>query len=286
MEESILSIFLTTVNNKIGQVTITKPILEVAINRISNYIELIQSIFVFLALTFLGLGLKKEFGQLQSSLYKVFLFTFYIAIFRYLIYQVGFPANIVEGSLSDPSFFSSAFAGGIVRSPIEFLITATFFTILCVKIYQFSINFVFSPQFEKRKFPSKYVSLLYIPLTLIFLLGLRGLSASLRSVIFDSTLRYFRDPDILSDIPTLMMNLNVLLLGFSVVLILCVIIVFLFALLKPINKGMKKGNLLLFFLVLQAAGIIFIIIQKQPLINYSLIIFFITLIFVLALCIF
>ncbi len=269
-------------NNKIGQVTISKPILEIAINRISNYVELIQSILILLALTFLGLGLKKEFGHLKSSLYKAFLFTFYIAVFRYLIYQVGFPANIFEGSLSDPSFFSSAFAGGIVRSPIEFFITVIFFTIICVKIYQYSINFIFSQQFEKRRFSFNYFGILFIPLTLIFLLGLRGLSASLRSVIFDSTLRYFRNPDILSDIPTLMMNLNVLLLGFSVVLILCIIIVCLFALLKPISKGLKKKNLLLFFFVLQGAGIIFIIVQKQPLITYTLIIFFITLIFVFA----
>src|SRR3989339_2107632 len=36
-------------NSKIGQVTITKPILDVAVNRISYSIERIQSIFVFLA---------------------------------------------------------------------------------------------------------------------------------------------------------------------------------------------------------------------------------------------
>ena len=269
-------------NSKIGQVTITKPILDVAVNRISYSIERIQSIFVFLAITFLGLGLRKEFGQLKSSLYKIFLFALYISAFRYLIYQVGFPANILEGSLSDPLYFSSAFAGGIVRSPIEFFISAAFFTLLCIKIYQYSANFVFSPEFEKYKSLIKYFIILLIPLALVFFLGLRGLSASLRSVIFDSTLRYFRDPDILSTAPTLLMNLNVLLLGFSVVLILGLIVVFLIALLKPINKYLSKKYLLMLFLVFQGAGAIFIFMQEQPLINYTTIILVITLIFALV----
>ena len=273
---------LNNKKNKIGQVTITKPLLDVAINRINYLIGLIQSIFVFLAIIFLGLGLRKEFRQLKSPLYKVFLLTLYISGFRYLIYQLGFPANIVEGSLSDPSFFSSAFAGGIVRSPIEFFITALFFAILCVKIYQYSVEYVFSPKIEKHKSLFIYFIILLIPLTLIFFLGLRGLSASLRSVIFDSTLRYFRDPDILSNIPALMMNLNVLLLGSSVVLILTVIVVLQFALMKSLIKHSLKKYLFLLFVVYQGAGVIFVLFQKQPLINYTLIIFFTTLIFVFA----
>jgi len=273
---------LNNLGNKIGQVTITKPILDVAMNKISYSVELIQSILVFLAITFLGLGLRKEFSQLKSSLYKIFLIILYISVFRYIIYKVGFPANIVNGSLADPSYFSSAFAGGIVRSPIEFFITVIFFTMLCLKIFQYSINYVFSRQFEKHKSLIKYFIILFIPLTLVFFLGLRGLSASLRSVIFDSTLRYFRDADILSDGPTLLMNLDVLLLGFSVVLILCAITILLLSLLKPANSNSSKKYLFSLFLVFQGAGAIFIYVQRQPLVDYTLNIFFIGIIFALA----
>ncbi len=266
-------------NNKIGQVTITKPILDVAVNKISFVIELIQSVLVFLAIIFFGLGLRKEFNQLKSSIHKIFVLIVYFSAFRYLIYKLGFPANYLNSNLSDPSYFSSAFAGGIVRSPIEFFITAIFFTILCVKIYQHSINFIFSLQFEKYKASLKIFITFFIPPTLIFFLGLRGLSASLRSVIFDSTLRYFRDPDILPDFPTLLMNLNVLLLGFSVILILNLIVIFQLALLKSARKKISSKHLISLFLILQFAGFVFIIIQRQPLINYTLIILFISLIF-------
>jgi signal transduction histidine kinase len=273
---------LNNKNNKIAQVTITKPILDVTINKTNYLIEVIQSFLVFLAIVLIGMGLRKEFGLLKSSLYKIVLLTLYLSAFRYLIYQLGFPANIVNGSLTDPSYFSSTFAAGFVRSPIEFFITAVFFTILCIKIYQYSVNFIFSLQHEKHNSSGKYFLVLFIPLTVIYFLGIRGLSASLRSVIFDSTLRYFREPDVLSDFPRLFMNLNVLLLGFSVILILSVIIVFLIYMLKPLTKHLFKRTFFLLYIVFQGAGIIFILINKQPLINYTLIILFTTLIFALA----
>ncbi len=273
---------LNNKNNKIGQITISKPILDVAVNDVNSFIEIFQSILVFLAIGFLGLGLRKEFSRLESSLYKIFLLAFYLAAFRFLIYQVGFPANLVGNSLSNPSHFSSAFAGGIVRSPIEFFITAIFFAILCIKIYQYTLKSIFFKKFLTEANHKKYLIILFLPLMLIFLLGLRGLAASLKSVIFDSTLRYFRDPEIFSDASTLLMNLNVLLLGFSVVIVLSVVVVFILAALKPLNRQAAKKYFLILFLIFQGAGTIFIAVQNQPLLNYTLNAIFITIIFALS----
>lgn len=273
---------LNNKNNKIGQITISKPILEVSMNRISSTIEKFQSILVVLAILFFGLGLRKEFIQLRSSLYKAILLTMYLVVFRYLIYQVGFPSNIINGPLSDASFFSSAFAGGVVRSPIEFLLTAIFFAILCVKVYQYGISYIFSLQIEKLKRISKYSLFIGISLILIFFLGLRGLSASIKSVIFDSTLRYFRDPELLPDAQTLVMNLGVLLLGTSVVLILTLIIIYLIAYSRIIKYFSSIKYFVILFFFFQITGLVFILIQKQPLINILVIIFLITVVFALA----
>lgn len=273
---------LNNKNNKIGQITISKPILDVAVNDVNSFIEIFQSILVFLAIGFLGLGLRKEFSRLESYLYKIFLLAFYLAAFRFLIYQVGFPANLVGSSLSNPSHFSSAFAGGIVRSPIEFFITAIFFAILCIKIYQYTLKSIFFKKFLTEANHKKYLIILFLPLMLIFLLGLRGLAASLKSVIFDSTLRYFRNPEIFSDVSTLLMNLNVLLLGFSVVIVLSVVVVFILAALKPLNRHAATKYFLILFLIFQGAGTIFIAGQNQPLLNYTLNAIFITIIFALS----
>lgn len=269
-------------NNKIGQISFTKPLLDGAINKTNSLVDLLQSILVFLGITFLGLGLRKEFSQLKSSPFKIFLLTLYLGSFRFLIYKVGFPANLLENSLSDPSFFSSAFAGGIVRSPIELFITTIFFTILCITIYKYWTEFIFSSRAEKFKLKLTFFSLFLFPLSLIFFVGFRGLGASLRSVIFDSTLRYFRDQEIIANVPTLLMNLNVLLLGFSVVLILVVIILFLLSLLESIRKISLKKLFLVLYLIFILLGLLFVSLQKEPLITHSLQIIFTTLIFALA----
>lgn len=273
---------LNNKNNKIGQITISKPILDVAVNDVNSFIEIFQSILVFLAIGFLGLGLRKEFSRLESALYKIFLLAFYLSAFRFLIYQVGFPANLVGSSLSNPSHFSSAFAGGIVRSPIEFFITAIFFAILCIKIYQYTLKSIFFKKFLTEANHKKYLIILFLPLMLIFLLGLRGLAASLKSVIFDSTLRYFRNPEIFSDVSTLLMNLNVLLLGCSVVIVLSVVVVFILAALRPLNRQIAKKYFCILFLIFQGSGAIFIAVQNQPLLNYTLNAIFITIIFALS----
>ncbi|NWF91020.1 MAG: hypothetical protein HXY50_16360, partial [Ignavibacteriaceae bacterium] len=189
--------------NIIGKVTFTKPILDLTINRLNSQFKIFQSILVTLAIIFFGFGLKQDYLRIKYNSAKIVLLAFYLLVFRYIIYQLEFPSSILPGILSDASYFSSAFAGGWVRSPIEFLITAIFFAILCLKIYHYSTNYFLNGSDEKLKVFSKFFFLIFIPLTIIYFLGLRGLSASIKSVIFDSTLRYFRDPNIIPDLPTL-----------------------------------------------------------------------------------
>ena len=273
---------LNNKNNKIGQVTITKPTLDLALSQINNQISLFQSICVSLIILFLALGVKNDFRQIKNPIHKLFLFTLFIAFFRYIIYLLGFPANLFEGAISDPAYFSSAFADGIVRSPIEFFITAVSFTIICIKVYQEITAFIFSPSFQKHKSVAKYAVFISLVLLVIFFLGLRGLSASLRSVIFDSTLRYFREPDLLSNLPMLMMNFNVLLLGFSVVLILSTIIVYLIALSRQSNNSPIRMNAFAIIILFEFGGLVFVLIQKNPLMNFLQIFLYVLLIFALA----
>lgn len=269
-------------NNKIGQVVIAKPLLDAYLNKTSSIIESIQSIFVFLILVFLGFAFRKEFNQLSSSLYKIFLLTIYLVSFRYIIYRLGFPSNLVEGSLTNPAYFSSAFGGGIVRSPIEFFITAVFFTILCYNVYQYWISKIFE---KSHKWKYNVITTLFvfvITLSLLFFLGFRGLSASLRSVIFDSTLRYFREQDVIFDVPLLVMNVNVLLLSFSVVLILTAIVVFLQSKIRSFIRSNTPNLFFILYVFFIAVGLVFILVQNEPLITYTLLIVFITIIFILA----
>lgn len=275
---------LNNKNNKIGQLTINKPILDTELNNTSFIIEVIQSFLVFLGILFLGFGLRKDFIKLQNPFYKIFLFGFYLAVFRYLIYQVNFPANLSNGELTDPSYFSSTFAGGLVRSPIEFFITSIFFALLCSKIYKEFFDVIISDKFKNFIALHKYWLFLILPSALLYFLGLRGLAAILRSVIFDSTIRYFRQNLLLTDFPVLLMNLNVLLCGFSIVLLLILLITFQLSLIDALRNS--KTYFLFLFLFLLLSGAAFIFIQAEPLINYYQLVFFTILTFSLSAYIF
>ena len=176
-------------NNKIGMVNFFKPSLEVSIGDLRDNTNTIQSIMVIIAFIFLGLGLRFDYKKLKSGLFKITFTAVYFSLFRAVLFFVEFPSNIVTGSLSDPAFFSSAFGGGIVKSPIEFFITALFLLIIAVNAYKLVIDYINN---EPTKIKNVFLfSLPVVVVSFFFFLVLRGLSASIKSVIFDSTFKIF-----------------------------------------------------------------------------------------------
>lgn len=57
----------------------------------------------------------------------------YLVVLRALIFVFGFPSNFLTGTLSDPSYFSSPFGWGIIKSPIEFLTTILFVVLIAIQ---------------------------------------------------------------------------------------------------------------------------------------------------------
>jgi len=271
-------------NNKIGLVTFVKPALDTSVNSLKNQAAIIQSLLVMLGYIFLGFGLRKDYKEIPYRTVRLILFTIYCGVFRVLLYFVGIPSNIIEGSLVEPAYFSSAFAGGIVKSPMEFFITNIFILFISVQAFRYLINYLLEkPQTKKQR--DKLSLILVIPLVLFFLITLRGLIAAIRSVIFDSTLRYFKEPDLLPNIPAMVMNLNILVLGISIVLLLCgYVILSNFIIEKYFAKrdSNKRRQFFFLFAGFQIFGVLYVLLQRQPLITPLLNFFFISLVFALS----
>ena len=269
---------LNTENNKIGMVSFTKPLLNNAITQTKDTASKIQSLLVVLAILFVGLGLYSDFKKLDSYLFKLFLLIIYLAVLRTIIFVVGFPSNFISGSLSDPSYFSSAFGWGIVKSPIEFLTTILFIVIASVQIFRYTRKFLYSTKIFKYKYLGYSIS---IVLPIIIFLILRGLSASIKSIIFDSTIRYFKEPNILPDLPSLIMNFNMLLVAFASVLAIVGLLNLIFKFLNLNTQQLNKSKIVFTF-----AGIALLIgfsfyISNDPLINPAMLFVFVVLLFFL-----
>jgi signal transduction histidine kinase len=217
------------------------------------------------------MGLKSDYRKVKSKTFKFILIFIYLSLFRAVLFLVGIPGKLFIGSLSDPSYFSSAFAWGIVKSPLEFLTTNLFILILGIQFFRYAKQF-FENNIKKRNlFVSVFFSLLYS--ILIFLL-IRGLSSAIKSVIFDSTIRYFKEPNILPDLPSLVMNLNILLLGFTVILIILGLITLIFRNLIPNQKEINKKQIFIILLSVTLAVFIAFLISKEPLVTSFLLFVF------------
>ena len=271
---------LNNKNNKIGSVNLYKPSLDLSINSLLDTANKVQSILAALALLLIAFGFRNEFKSVKSRSIKLLLFTIYCVGFRIVLYYIGIPSNLISGPLTDPANFSSIFAGGVVKSPAEFLITNIFLLLILIQAYRYVIDFVKQVVFTKFK-KVLFFSLTTIPVIVLFLLTIRGLSASVKSIIFDSTIRYFKEPNLIPNLPSIVMNLNTLLIGVSAVLFLCLTLIFLLSFFKQ-NKKSLNIVITAIFIVVQILGYIFILRQHEPLITPLINFIFISLVFLVT----
>jgi len=270
------------INNqrKIATVIFEKPAVDFILNETNKKLNTLQLILLFLIFLNLIWILFPRIKNLKNNLAKFFSYSVIAASIRLLLFVFNFPSSYLRNSLTNASYFSSTFAFGIVRSPLEF--TITIITLLI--IVSMGFNYAFKYYLSGK---SKNSWKMFIPLWLIFsfliLLVWRGLGASLRSVIFDSTIRYFKEFNLIPDAPTFLMDLNILLLGISAILFSLILFLLLFSF-NPF-RGNKDLSLKLFgllFILLQIFGWIFDTIQKEPQGTPAIHVVYISVLFILA----
>jgi two-component system, NtrC family, nitrogen regulation sensor histidine kinase NtrY len=253
---------LNNFNNKIGVVAFDRPTIDASLNQIKNNIWMIQSVVLVVAFLGLGLFFRYHIGKLKSGLIGLIITLVYLAALRLILFFFEIPSSIINNSLTDASNFSSTFGFGIVRSPLEFTITVLF---LFAGVYL--IDKYAEEYFVRDEYPNKGLSnfiFIFLPGNFVFLLMLRALGASIRSVVFDSTIRYFREFSIWPGAPSLLMCINILILGFCVVLFSVMLIKLIF---KSIPLDLRKNKylcLLGLFIFVQLEGWLFDLVQSEP----------------------
>ena len=265
--------------SKIGVASFYKPSLNVTISGIRDITTKIQASLVVLVCIFIGVSFRNDFLRIKRKSVRLLLIVIYLTAFRVLIFVVGFPSLFLSGPLVDPANFSSTFAWGLVKSPIEFFITNSFLIIISFQIFKYNYHYSVSDKSVKWKIRN----ILSIPALLIICFYLlRGLSASIKSVIFDSTIRYFKDPTPIPDFTTFFMNLNVLMLGLSIMVVMVSFIILSgkFSHLLDANVWLLKFTLM--FILVQLFAYYFFENLNDPLITHLMVFIFISLMFILV----
>jgi two-component system nitrogen regulation sensor histidine kinase NtrY len=251
---------LNNFGNKIGLVNFLKPTLSNHIKSIGGVASSIQAALFLVGYILLWFTIYLNIKKINSRLIRLSIYIFYISLFRVFLFVFDLPNKILSGGLTDPDYFSSKFGYGIAGSPIDFFITAIMLLIICLIVYKYSVEFFPSDKFNNKRNAIGLLALFVI----LFLILLRGFGAALNSVVFDSTLRYFRDVSLIPNTPIFVMEINILLLGICSVLISVAII---HLSLKVAKRATERKIILIFlvlFLVYQFAGVVFDIVQKQP----------------------
>jgi hypothetical protein len=260
---------------KIGQISFYKPSLNVTLNSTRNITTKTQSALVVLVCIFIGLSFRKEFLRIKYNSLRIFFLVLYLTAFRVLIFIVDFPSMFLSGSIANPANFSSTFALGLVKSPIEFFITNLFLVIIGIQFFRYCFQYLQTKEMNRWWF----LNILSVPaLLIIFFLLLRGLSAAIKSVIFDSTIRYFKDPTPVPDVDILFMNLNVLMLGLAIILVMTALTMIIGIFLKITSPKYELLKYSIYFILIQTLAYYFFDYLPEPLITYPIVFLFISLI--------
>lgn len=264
---------------KIGLVTVAVPTLNLELNSFRDKISSVQSLLLVLAFLMLGFGLKSDYKKLKFRSLKIALFIIYILFLRFILYYLDIPANLVWQELSDPSHFSSSMGGGIVKSPLELFMTAVAF--LAVILYLSNQYSNYFTHYARNKNRSSFFIL--IPVTAFFVFGfIRILSASIKSIIYDSSLNYFAGSDLLPDFIILFMNFSLLLLASSIALLIVLLLAHNFSWLQTKNKFQFTVYVGFFAIIYLVGFLIYSFAQSEPLITPTLLFLTLFLLFLVS----
>ncbi|RKY97958.1 MAG: hypothetical protein DRQ13_04080 [Ignavibacteriae bacterium] len=270
---------LNNYHNKIGMVNFFKPSLNSSIVIIRETAAKYQSVLVVLVLLFLTLGFKGDYKKIKNRSVKLFLLIAYLGAVRLLLFWLGFPTTFISGPLVDPAYFASIFAGGIVKSPLELLVTNIFLMIIGFFTIQYAVDYLNSSKSSRFRFFKVIVTPVF---GILFFYMIRGLSASIKSVIYDSSIRYFKEPTLIPNLPSLVMNLNSLIMTLAILLTMIAFILLIGKFLNLLGNGKFKLRFAFLFIIIQAAGYLFFQLQKEPLITHLMIFLIILFVFILV----
>lgn len=273
---------LNNFNNKIGVVSFDKPSLEVELNNIRSETINLQNLLCLIAFISIGFWSKSFLHKLMPKIVRLIIVICYIGLFRALLFYFKIPSAFLRNSLTDPANYSSAFCFGIVGSPFELFISCICLFIIMILVYKYLIGGNQDKVFEIKKKPLKFW-LLTISCTIFYLVALRGFGASIRSIVFDSTIRYFKDFSLLPSSPVVIMDFNILLLGLTSIIFSVILLYFI---IKYSSNNIIKDKYIVIgaiFILIQSAAFLYDLLQDEPQGTPLIRVIYITLTFILTL---
>lgn len=207
--------------NKVGTAFYPKASLDMEKKNFVSSVESVQALMFFAAILIFMIGLTEEV-RAQKVSYAIYIYILAIAVVRISILILDLPEKLITTKLNDPQYFSSKFAWGLAKTPMDLFITTIAVLLILWLLYKCFIK----EESQRVTFGNKYLNYGIVYILFIFILLLfRSFGASVRSFIFDSNLRYFNLSSLLPEFPVIFNLLNLLLVGFAILFLAFIIFV-------------------------------------------------------------
>ncbi|MBX2977327.1 MAG: HAMP domain-containing protein, partial [Ignavibacteriaceae bacterium] len=253
---------------KIGLITFIKPILNAELNELRDTINHIQSLLILIAFLVLVKILHSDVIKLENKWLRVVLFILNILGLRVLLFVLGLPSKFISFSLTDPTYFSSAFGYGIVKSPIELFITSLAFVIISIRILREIVDYFHN---EKSRIIRSFIAYPLVGLlTILYFLVIRAFSAASKSVVFDSTLNFFENTEIIQSYVHFFMLTNLLTFSLFFTIVLISILIVILKLININHKIVFSKLIVILLFCFTLLSYLFYAVQKESLISFSL----------------
>ncbi len=202
----------------IGSFKINKISKNAEIQTLKDDFLLLQSLFAIIATMFFLLWF---YYKIKTNNHFISLLYFIVSIFivrvLFLLLNIGEYLGFTD--LVNPIYFSSTFAYGLAKSPLDLFLSVLAILIISIKIFVTDFNTTNS------RYSKKWMNIVLgiLPIFLLVLLY-NGFSSTIKSVIFDSSILYFKDASLLSSFQTTFMYLTILLIGLTTILFSLIIV--------------------------------------------------------------
>ncbi len=252
----------STEGSKIAVITLRKPSLNSELLSLSDFIitlQLVLTVLLILSASVLYFNFVKS---LKGSVLKLSSIMIYFVLLRFILFYLGIPAKFLGNDLINPSYFSSTFAFGIVKSPLEFFISVLFVLLISLSVYNYSLKYISNNNSTSNSWIKFIIAFLIC--SALYLVTLRGLGATVRSVIYDSSLAFFKGPQLLPNIPTIFMHLSVLMINVAIIIFCLVMLLLIFKNMPIKFSGNKLFAILFLLIVFQVIGYFYDLLQNFP----------------------
>ncbi len=249
---------------RVGVVSVMRPSRSNALDQISRKFDFAHSTLLAAGVLIVAIFAMGKVLLGRSVLLAGILITAIVWCTRFIFLFLEFPSAFLESGIFDPSYFASKWGAGLARSIGEMSLTSIALvanTILVLRVMLKKSEHE-SPWWQPSN-PIVRIGIIVASTVVLYLL-LRGYGASIRSVIFDSTLQ-FTDPRVI--IPSFELGLmvfNLFALSFCLIIVAVGITSFNMTLAPEFRA--VRGWVLIAFLY-GVASVLFDVLQPNPLMS-------------------